>query len=172
MVALPRHSADLLDVLGPSWSARLKDSVATSSGQLSNDSRPLHKRQRLSTEKRALEGSRRPSVCTAVLMRTARIARNDVNVEAPLRGLGSFSRKRNILLEECLLRAPISVISKDHQPSTSCEAGGHCELATSLPVGRLFYRKAMAVGQAGVWKKQFWLRKVWLTFVTFCGYWR
>ena len=46
-------------------------------------------------------------------MRTARIARKDVNLEAPLGGLGSFSCKRSFLLEECLLRATISVVNKD-----------------------------------------------------------
>ena len=46
-------------------------------------------------------------------MRTARIARKDVNFEAPFGGLGSFSCKRSFLLEECLLRATISVVSKD-----------------------------------------------------------
>ena len=37
----------------------------------------------------------------------------DVNFEAPFGGLGSFSCKRSFLLEECLLRATISVVSKD-----------------------------------------------------------
>ena len=73
----------------------------------------MHKRQRLSTEKRALEGARRPSVRTATCMRTAKIARKDVNFEAPFGGLGSFLCKRSFLLEECLLRATISVVSKD-----------------------------------------------------------
>ena len=99
-------------------------------------------------------------------MRTARIARKDVNFEAPFGGLGSFLCKRSFLLEECLLRATISVVSKDG----AINLRGGSKLATSLPVGRLLYRKAMAVGLAGVWKKQFRLRKIWLTFVTFCGY--
>ena len=67
------------------------------------------------TEKRALEGARRPSARTTACMRrpTARIARKDVNFEAPFGGLGSFSCKRSFLIEECLLRATISVVSKD-----------------------------------------------------------
>ena len=44
-------------------------------------------------------------------MRTARIARKDISFEAPFRGLGSFLCKRSFLLEECLLRAAISVVS-------------------------------------------------------------
>ena len=64
-------------------------------------------------EKRALEGARRPSARTAACMRTARIARKDVNFEAPFGGLGSFLCKKSFLLEECLLRATISVVSKD-----------------------------------------------------------
>ena len=46
-------------------------------------------------------------------MRTARKARKDVNFEAPFGGLGSFSCKRSFLIEECLLRATISVVNKD-----------------------------------------------------------
>ena len=49
-------------------------------------------------------------------MRAARTARKDVNFEAPFGGLGSFSCKRSFLLEECLLRATISVVNK-HQPA-------------------------------------------------------
>ena len=71
------------------------------------------KRQRLSMEKRALEGARRPSVRAVVCVRTVRIARKDINFEAPFGGLGSFLCKRSFLLEECLLRATISVVSKD-----------------------------------------------------------
>ena len=37
----------------------------------------------------------------------------NVSFEAPFGGLGSFSCKRTFLLEECLLRATISVVSKD-----------------------------------------------------------
>ena len=73
----------------------------------------MHKRQRLSTEKRALEGARRPSARMAACLRTARIARKDVNFEAPFGGLGSFSRKRSFFLEEYLLRAMFSVVNKD-----------------------------------------------------------
>ena len=53
----------------------------------------------------------RPSACTAVCVRTARIARNDVNFETPFGGLGSFSCKRSFLPEERLLRATISMVS-------------------------------------------------------------
>ena len=73
----------------------------------------MHKRQRLSTEKRALDGARRPSVRTATCLRTARIARKDVNFEAPFGGLGSFSCKRSFFLQEYLLRAMFSVVNKD-----------------------------------------------------------
>ena len=129
----------------------------------------MHKRQRLSTEKRALEGARRPSARTAACLRTARIARKDVNFEAPFGGLGSFSCKRSFFLEEYFLfELCFQWLTKTGR--STCETEGHCELAPSLPVGRLLYRKAMAVGPAGVWKKQFRLRKIWLTFVTFCGY--
>ena len=73
----------------------------------------MHKRQRLSTEKRALEGARRPSGRTTACLHTARIARKDVNFEAPFGGLGSFSCKRSFFLEEYLLRAMFSVVNKD-----------------------------------------------------------
>ena len=99
-------------------------------------------------------------------MRTARIARKDVNLEAPCGGLGSFLCKRSFLLEECLLEATISVVSKDG----AINLRGGRTLLTCHFLGRLLYRKALAVGPAGVWKKQFRLRKIWLTFVTFCGY--
>ena len=46
-------------------------------------------------------------------LRTARIARKDVNFEAPFGGLGSFSCKRSFFLEEYLLRAMFSVVNKD-----------------------------------------------------------
>ena len=81
----------------------------------------LHERQLLK-KKRVLEGARRPSARTASCMRTARIAGKDVNFEAPFGGLGSFSCKRSFLLEECLLRATISVVNKDG--------------SINLPVGR------------------------------------
>ena len=60
----------------------------------------LNKPRRLK-KKRELEGVRRPLARTALCVRTARIARKDVNFEAPFGGLGSFSCKRNFLLEEC-----------------------------------------------------------------------
>ena len=72
----------------------------------------LHERQRLK-KKRALEGAIRPSARTASCVLTARTARKGVNFEAPFEGLGSFSWKRSFLLEEYLLRATISVVSKD-----------------------------------------------------------
>ena len=128
----------------------------------------MHKRQRLSTEKRALEGARRPSARTAACLRTARIARKDVNLEAPFGGLGSFSCKRSFFLEEYLLRAMFSVVNKDG--AINLRDGRTLLTCPFFAGGRLLYRKAMAVGPAGVWKKQFRLRKIWLTFVTFCGY--
>ena len=72
----------------------------------------LHERQPLK-KKRALEGARRPSARTALCVRMARIARKDANFEAPFGGLGSFLCERNFLLEECSLRATISVVNKD-----------------------------------------------------------
>ena len=72
----------------------------------------LHERQPLK-KKRALKGARRPSARTLPCAHTARIARKDVNFEAPFGGLGSFSCKRSFLLEECSLRATISVVNKD-----------------------------------------------------------
>ena len=54
----------------------------------------LHERRRLK-KKRALKGARRPLARTASCVRTARIARKDVNFEVPFGDLGSFSCKRN-----------------------------------------------------------------------------
>ena len=160
-------------------SAGLKHSVATSTVAVgswasiqgpyyncTNDS-ACRRRSERSKEQEDLRPAR-PRAC----MRKARIARKDVNFEAPFGGLGNFSCKRSFLLEECLLRATISVVNKDRAIKLR---GGRTLLtchATSLPVGRLFYRTAMAVGPAGLWKKQFRLRKIWLTFITFCGYLR
>ena len=128
----------------------------------------MHKRQRLSTEKRALEGARRPSARMGACLRTARIARKDVNFEAPFGGLGSFSCKRSFFLEEYLLRAMFSVVNK--VGAINLRDGRTLLTGPFFLVGRLLYRKAMAVGPAGVWKKQFRLRKIWLTFVTLRGY--
>ena len=49
----------------------------------------------------------------AACLRTARIARKDVNFEAPFGGLGSFSCKRSFFLEEYFLRAMFSVVNKE-----------------------------------------------------------
>ena len=61
----------------------------------------------------SFEGARRPSARTAACLRTARIARKDVNFEAPFGGFGSFSCKRSFFLQEYLLRAMFSVVNKD-----------------------------------------------------------
>ena len=47
--------------------------------------------------------------------------------------------------------------------------GGHLKVK-SLPVGNLLYRMAMAVGPASVRKWHVRLRKIWLTFITLCGF--
>ena len=78
--------------------------------------------------------------------------------------------QKELFLEEYLLRAMFSVVNKDGAINLR---DGRTLLTCPFKffaVGRLLYRKAMAVGQAGVWKKQFRLRKIWLTFVTFRGY--
>ena len=72
----------------------------------------LHERRRLK-KKRALEGARRHSARPAWCVRTVRIARKDVNFEAPFGRLGSLSCRNSFLLEECLLRATIPVVNKD-----------------------------------------------------------
>ena len=67
-----------------------------------------------------------------------------------------------------ILRAHAKGLTKTGR--STCEAGRHCYLALSLPVGHLLYRKAMAVGPASVWKWHFRLWKIWLTSVMFCGF--
>ena len=101
--------------------------------------------------------------------RTARIARKDGNFEAPFGGLGCFSCKRSFFLEEYLLRAMFSVVNKDGAINLR-DGEDIVNLPLLCRLDVFFYRKAKAVGPAGVWKKQFRLRKIWLTFVTFCGY--
>ena len=131
-------------------------------------SKALHERQRLSTEKRALERARSFSACTATCEHTARIAQIDVSFEAPFGGLGSFSCKGAFYSRNAYFELQSQWLAKTGR--STCEVGGHCKLAPSLPVGHLLYRKAMVVGLAGVWKWHFRLQKIWLTFVTFCGF--